>query len=355
MPRQNSLFSNSNYATFLNELKQRIRLAQVKAALAVNRELILLYWQIGREILLKQKVEGWGTKVIDRLAKDLKEEFPDMTGFSRSNLKYMRAFAEAYPEDQFGQQAVDQIPWGHNIRILEMVKDPKARLWYVRQTIENGWSRNILVMQIESDLYQRQGGAITNFERSLPAPQSDLAQQLIKDPYHFDFLTLTQDAQERDLERALVHHIRDFLMELGLGFAFLGSQYPLVVSGKEYRLDLLFYHVYLHCYVVIDLKMGEFEPQHSGQMSFYVAAVDNLLRSDRHEPTIGIILCKSKDKTTVEYALQGSQQPIGVSTYQFHSQLPSAFKDRLPSIEQLEIELTSIIEEIEDEVSDRMR
>jgi predicted nuclease of restriction endonuclease-like (RecB) superfamily len=355
MPRQNSLFSNSNYATFLNELKQRIRLAQVKAALAVNRELILLYWQIGREILLKQKVEGWGTKVIDRLAKDLKEEFPDMTGFSRSNLKYMRAFAEAYPEDQFGQQAVDQIPWGHNIRILEMVKDPKARLWYVRQTIENGWSRNILVMQIESDLYQRQGGAITNFERSLPAPQSDLAQQLIKDPYHFDFLTLTQDAQERDLERALVHHIRDFLMELGLGFAFLGSQYPLVVSGKEYRLDLLFYHVYLHCYVVIDLKMGEFEPQHSGQMSFYVAAVDNLLRSDRHEPTIGIILCKSKDKTTVEYALQGSQQPIGVSTYQFHSQLPSAFKDRLPSIEQLEIELTSIIKEIEDDVSDRMR
>jgi predicted nuclease of restriction endonuclease-like (RecB) superfamily len=355
MPRQNSLFSNSNYATFLNELKQRIRLAQVKAALAVNRELILLYWQIGREILLKQKVEGWGTKVIDRLAKDLKEEFPDMTGFSRSNLKYMRAFAEAYPEDQFGQQAVDQIPWGHNIRILEMVKDPKARLWYVRQTIENGWSRNILVMQIESDLYQRQGGAITNFERSLPAPQSDLAQQLIKDPYHFDFLTLTQDAQERDLERALVHHIRDFLMELGLGFAFLGSQYPLVVSGKEYRLDLLFYHVYLHCYVVIDLKMGEFEPQHSGQMSFYVAAVDNLLRSDRHEPTIGIILCKSKDKTTVEYALQGSQQPIGVSTYQFHSQLPSAFKDRLPSIEQLEIELTSIVEEIEDEEIDRMR
>jgi predicted nuclease of restriction endonuclease-like (RecB) superfamily len=203
-------------------------------------------------------------------------------------------------------------------------------------------------MQVESGLYQRQGGAITNFERSLPSPQSDLAQQLIKDPYNFDFLTLTQGAQERELERALVHHIRDFLMELGLGFAFLGSQYPLVVSGKEYRLDLLFYHVHLHCYVVIDLKMGEFEPQHSGQMSFYVAAVDNLLRSDRHEPTIGIILCKSKDRTIVEYALQGSQQPIGVSTYQLQSQLPPVFRDKLPTVEQLEMELTHAVEAIEE-------
>jgi predicted nuclease of restriction endonuclease-like (RecB) superfamily len=346
MPRQPSLFPDSNYKAFLDGLKQRIRSAQVKAFLAVNRELTLLYWQIGREILAKQEVEGWGAKVIERLAKDLKQEFPDIKGFSRTNLLYMRAFAEAYPDEQIVQQLVGQIPWGHNLRLLELVKDPEIRLWYIQQTIENGWSRNILVMQIESGLYQRQGSAITNFERALPAPQSDLAQQLIKDPYNFDFLTLTQDAQERDLERALVHHIRDFLIELGLGFAFLGSQYPLVVSGKEYRLDLLFYHVHLHCYVVIDLKMGEFEPQHSGQMSFYVAAVDNLLRSDRHEPTIGIILCRSKDKTTVEYALQGSQQPIGVSTYQLQSQLPAVFRDRLPSIEQLEMELaTAVIEE----------
>ena len=350
MPKSGSLFpADENYTSFLRSLKDRIRQAQIKAALAVNHELILLYWQIGREILYRQQQEGWGAKVIDRLAQDLKEEFPDMTGFSRSNLKYMRAFAEAYPEDQFGQQLVDQIPWGHNIRILEMVKDSEARLWYVRQTIENGWSRNILVMQIESNLHQRQGGAITNFERSLPAPQSDLAQQLVKDPYNFDFLTLTQNAQERDLERALVHHIRDFLMELGLGFAFLGSQYPLIVSGKEYRLDLLFYHVHLHCYVVIDLKMGEFEPQHSGQMSFYVAAVDNLLRSNRHEPTIGIILCKSKDKTTVEYALQGSQQPIGVSTYKLRDELPATLQNCLPTVKQLEMELEAVISELEEE------
>ncbi|MGP1383470.1 MAG: PDDEXK nuclease domain-containing protein [Thainema sp.] len=349
MPRQSSLFSDRNYNDFLNGLKQRIRSAQVRAALAVNQELIYLYWQIGQDILAKQESEGWGAKVIDRLAADLKKEFPDMKGFSRSNLKNMRAFAEAYPDEQIVQQLVGQIPWGHNIRLLELVKDQDERLWYVQRTITNGWSRNILVMQIESNLYQRQGGAVTNFERALPAPQSDLAQQLVKDPYHFDFLTLTEAAQERELEHALVKHIRDFLMELGLGFAFLGSQYPLVVSGKEYRLDLLFYHVHLHCYVVIDLKMGEFEPQHSGQMSFYVAAVDNLLRSERDDPTIGIILCKAKDKTTVEYALQGSQQPIGVSTYELQSQLPPNFQNNLPTIEQLETELSTAAEELEDD------
>jgi predicted nuclease of restriction endonuclease-like (RecB) superfamily len=345
----NPLFSNSNYAALLDGLKERIRSAQVKAALAVNRELISLYWQIGHEILLKQEVEGWGAKVIDRLAKDLKQEFPDMKGFSRSNLKYMRVFAEAYPEGSIGQQLVDQIPWGHNIRLMEMVKDPAERLWYIQQTIENGWSRNILVMQIESNLYQRQGDAITNFERSLPSPQSDLAQQLIKDPYNFDFLTITKDAKERELEHALIQHIQDFLLELGLGFSFLGRQYPLVVSGKEYRLDLLFYHVNLHCYVIIDLKMGEFEPQHSGQMSFYVAAVDNLLRTERDDPTIGIILCKSKDKTTVEYALQGSQQPIGVSTYQLQNQIPPTFIGNLPTVEQLEMELSIAGEGVENE------
>ena len=349
MSDQPSLFSDSSYTEFLNGLKERIRKAQVKAALAVNRELIYLYGQLGREIKAKVELEGWGSKVIDRLAKDLKREFPDIKGFSRSNLKYMRTFAGAYPEGGIGQQLAGQIPWFHNCVLLDKVKDPQERLWYIQQTIENGWSRNVLVMQIESQLYARQGGAITNFERTLPSPQSDLAQQLIKDPYAFDFLTLTKDAQERELERGLIDHIRDFLMELGLGFAFLGSQYPLVVSGKEYRLDLLFYHVNLHCYVVIDLKMGEFEPQHSGQMSFYVAAVDNLLRSDRDEPTIGIILCKTKDKTTVEYALQGSKQPIGVSTYQLQSQLPPAFQDNLPTAEQLEMELSTAAGEIESE------
>lgn len=346
MPNQTSLFSDSHYADFLNGLKQRIRSAQVKAALAVNQELIHLYWQIGHEVLTRQEEQGWGGKVIERLAKDLKREFPDMTGFSKTNLKYMRAFAEAYSEEEIGQRSVDQLPWRHNIALFTKLKDREARFWYGQKALENGWSRDILVMQIESNLFDRMGGAITNFERSLPAPQSDLAQQLIKDPYNFDFLTLTEGAQERELERALINHIRDFLMELGLGFAFLGSQYPLVVSSKEYRLDLLFYHVHLHCYVVIDLKMGEFEPQHSGQMSFYVAAVDNLLRGDRDDPTIGIILCKTKDKTTVEYALQGSQQPIGVSTYQTQSQLPPSFQENLPTVEQLEMELSNAVEDI---------
>jgi predicted nuclease of restriction endonuclease-like (RecB) superfamily len=353
MPETYSLFPDRDYAEFLNGLKRHIREAQVKAALAVNRELIALYAQIGREISLKQQAEGWGAKVIDRLAKDLKREFPDIRGFSRSNLKYMRTFAEAYPAGEIGQQLAGQIPWFHNCVLLDKVKDPEERLWYIQKTIDNGWSRNVLVMQIESHLYQRQGGATTNFERSLPSPQSDLAQQLIKDPYHFDFLSLSDDAQERELEKALVDHIRDFLIELGLGFAFLGSQYPIEISGKEYRLDLLFYHIQLHCFVVIDLKMGEFEPQHSGQMSFYVSAVDNLLRSDRDDPTIGIILCKSKDKTTVEYALQGNQQPIGVSTYQVPSQLPPKVKDSLPTVEQLEVELNTAIAAIDDSAEKR--
>jgi predicted nuclease of restriction endonuclease-like (RecB) superfamily len=259
----------------------------------------------------------------------------------------MRAFAKEYPDEEFVHQLGGQIPWKHNCILIDKVKNLEERRWYIQKTVENGWSRDVLTMQIESKLYERQGGAITNFERSLPSPQSDLAQQLIKDPYNFDFLSLTEDIQEKELERALTSRIRDFLLELGLGFSFLGSQYPLVVGGKEYRLDLLFYHVHLHCYVVIDLKMGEFEPQHSGQMSFYVAAVDNLLRGDRDDSTIGIILCKSKDKTTVEYALQGSQQPIGVATYQLRSQLPPDVQQQLPTKEQLEVELSSAVEDIE--------
>ncbi|MGD1930957.1 MAG: YhcG family protein [Leptolyngbyaceae cyanobacterium] len=343
-----SLFPDDDrYSALLNDLKQRIRTAQVRAALAVNRELVMLYWQMGREILQRQQAEGWGGKVIQRLAKDLKREFPDVKGFSRSNLMYMRAFAEAWPDEAIVQQAAGQIPWFHNCTLLDKVKDPEARRWYIQQTIENGWSRNVLVMQIESGLYDRQGGAVTNFARALPVPQSDLAQQLIKDPYNFDFLTISKDARESELESALTYQIRNFLLELGMGFSFLGSQYPIEVSGKEYRLDLLFYHVHLHCYVVIDLKMGEFEPQHSGQMSFYVAAVDNLLRTDRDDPTIGIILCKSKDRTTVEYALQGSQQPIGVSSYKLRDNLPESLKQQLPTSEQLEVGLETAIQELE--------
>lgn len=347
MPNQSTLFSSNEYEHFLAELKQRIRTAQVKAALAVNQELILLYWQIGQEILQRQENEGWGSKVITRLAKDLKKEFPEMKGLSRTNLLYMRAFAETYPEQTVVQQLVGQIPWGHNIRLLDKVKNPKERLWYIQQTIENGWSRNVLTLQIDSGLYQRQGAATTNFERTLPQPQSDLAQQLIKDPYNFDFLTIGPAAQERELERSLVEHIRDFLLELGVGFAFVGSQYPLTVDDTDFRLDLLFYHTRLHCYIVIELKTVKFEPAFSGQMNFYVSAVNHLLRSEGDRPTIGIILCRSKSKTIVEFALDTVQNPIGVSTYQLQDRLPPELQGSLPTAEQLEVEFETAIEKIE--------
>ena len=237
-----------NYDTLLESLKARIRQAQVKAALAVNRELILLYWQIGKDILARQAQEGWGAGVVRRLSTDLRQAFPGMTGLSARNLNYMRSFSEAYPDEQIVQQLVAQIPWGHNVRILDMVKDPEQRTWYIGKTVENGWSRNVLVHHIDSRLYEREGKAITNFAATLPAPQSDLAQQLIKDPYHLDFLDITQEAKERDLEQALVGRIRDFLLELGAGFAFVGSQYPLTVEDEEFRIDLLFYHLRLRCF-----------------------------------------------------------------------------------------------------------
>ena len=337
MPKQPSSLPD-NYEAFVRGLKERIRTAQIKAALAVNKELVMLYWQLGRDILQRQEQEGWGAKVIDQLSKDLKREFPDVKGFSRTNLLYMRAFAEAYPDEQFVQQLVGQIPWGHNVRILDMVKSPEERLWYAQQTIENGWSRNVLVLQIESGLIHRSGQAVTNFSRTLPSPQSDLAQSLLKDPYNLEFLTISKDAQERELERALVNHIRDFLLELGMGFAFLGNQYPIEVDGREFRLDLLFYHVKLHSYIVVELKMGEFEPEHSGKMNFYVAAVDNILRSPNDNRTIGIILCRSKSKTIVEYSLQGMEGLIGVSAFT----LPAPLNESLPTVEQLEMELNAV-------------
>lgn len=352
MPTSPSLFpEEENYAAFLSDLKTRIRQAQTKAALAVNRELVLLYWHIGQDILQRQQQQSWGSKVIDRLAKDLKREFPDMKGFSPRNLKYMRAFAEAYPDEQIMQQLVAQIPWGHNVRLLDQVKDPQARLWYVQQTLQNGWSRNILEMQIETGLYERQGEAITNFERTLPPERSDLSRQILRDPYNFSFLTLDAAAQERDLERALVERIRDFLLELGVGFAFVGSQYRLDVEGDEYFIDLLLYHLKLHCYVVIDLKMTEFKPEYAGKMNFYVTAVNRLLRDERDDPTIGIVLCRSKKRTVVEFALETVQNPIGVSTYKLREELPPTLRDRLPSAEQLEVELETAIQEIEAQIS----
>lgn len=339
------LFNPENYDDFLRDLKQRIRQAQSKAALAVNQELITLYWQIGKEITIRIKREGWGAKVTSRLAKDLKKAFPEMSGLSERNLQYMKAFAEAYPDLEFAQRCAAQIPWRHNQVILDKVKSSEERVWYAQKSFEHGWSRDILVLQIETKLYIRSGGAATNFERTLPKPQSDLAQELLKNPYCFEFLTISDDAQEKELEKGLLAHIKEFLLELGLGFAFLGSQYPIVVDGKDYRLDLLFYHVRLHCYIVIDLKIGEFTPSHSGQLNFYVSAVDNLLRSDGDNRTIGMILCRSKSDITVQYALQDVQKPIGVSTYRLKEDLPDAIKGSLPTVEQLQMELNSIVEE----------
>ena len=341
--RSSSLFSTSeSYLILLEGLKQRIRTSQLRAALAVNQEMIMLYWSIGQEILQRQETEGWGSKVIDRLSADLKREFPEIKGFGARSLKYMRAFAEAYPEEAFVHQFGAQIPWRHNCIILEKIKNTEGRRRNIQKTIEHGWSRNVLVLQIEAEIYEQRDDAINNFAQTLPSPQSDLAQQLIKDPYSFDFLSLGKDAQERELEAALVTHIRDFLLELGMGFAFMGSQYPLTVDGRDYAIDMLFYHTQLRCYVVIELHMGEFEPAFAGTINFYVAAIDDTLRRGDDQPTIGLILCKSKSKTTAEYALRNLNTPIAVST---HS-LPKALQEQLPSVKELEEQLETVTQDI---------
>lgn len=344
------LFPSENYQVLLEDIKQRVRQAQVKAALAVNRELILLYWQLGKEILQRQDQQGWGSKVIDRLSTDLKREFPDIKGFSPRNLKYMRAFAEAYPDIAIVQQAAAQIPWTHNCVLLDKVKDTHERLWYIEQVVKYGWSRSVMALQIDSGLYHQPGEAITNFEQTLPAPDSDLATQLIKDPYNFDFLTLGKEVRESELEKALVTHIRDFLLELGVGFAFMGSQYPIHVDGKEYFLDLLFYHTHLHAYVVIELQMGEFEPEFSGRMNFYVSAVDAFMKREGDNRTIGIILCRNKQQTTVEFALQDLEKPIGVSTYRLQNDLPESMQGALPSPERLQHEMDVAVADLEKDV-----
>lgn len=329
------------YAEWLAELKARIHTAQQRAALAVNRELVLLYWQIGRDILARQAEQGWGAKVIDRLAQDLRAAFPDMKGFSPRNLKYMRAFAEAWPDEEFVQQAVALLPWGHNLMLLDKLSTLQARRWYAAQAIEHNWSRNVLVMQIETGLLERSGQAVTNFPATLPAHQSDLARESIKDPYRFDFLGLTHEAQEREIEHALVRHVTEFLLELGAGFAFVGRQVLLDVAGDEFFIDLLFYHLKLRCYVVIEIKAGKFKPEHIGQLSFYLTAVDEQVKHPQDAPTIGLLLCKSKNKVVAEYALRGQARPLGVAEYQLVESLPPELQTSLPSIEQIERELAS--------------
>lgn len=324
-----------NYAAFLRELKERISAARLRAALSVNRELILLYWSIGRDILTSQHAQGWGAKVIDRLAADLRRAFPEMTGISARNLKYMRAFADGCPDREFVQQVVAQLPWGHIIDLLKSVKSPVEREWYARQAVQNGWSRNVFAHQVESGLFARQGQALNNFSQTLPPTQSDLAQQIIKDPYSFDFLSLASDVRERDLERGLIEHLRSLILELGKGFAFVGGQYPLQVGGQDYYLDLLFYHLKLRCFVVIEIKVEGFKPEFAGKMNFYLSAVDDHLRHPDDQPSIGIILCKGRNEVIVEYALRDTRKPMGVAQFQLSTALPEQLKDDLPTSAEL--------------------
>jgi len=342
----------AGYGELLGEIKARIARSRIEAALAANHVLIDLYWHIGRSIVERQKLQGWGKSVVEQLARDIQAAFPGIPGFSQNNIWRMRAFYLAYTEEvtilsqpvteldgENLRSAIKQIPWGHNLQLIFKLKDPARRLWYAQRAVEHGWSRAVLVHQIKSGLYERQGGAVTNFDAALPPAQSDLAKQAIKDPYVFDFLTMSADAAERDLERGLIEHIRKFLLELGVGFAFVGSQYHIEVAGDDFYIDLLFYHLRLRCFVVIDLKAGAFKPEDAGKMSFYLAAVDDALRHPDDEPSIGIILCGTKKRLIAEYALRNMSAPIGVSEYRLATTLPEDLKGSLPSVEELESEL----------------
>lgn len=330
------------YAELLVALEERIRTARVRAALAVNRELVVLYWQIGREILVRQEEAGWGAKVIQQLADDLRREFPDMKGLSSRNLNYMRQLGGAWPDEAKVPQLVAQIPWGHNRVLLDRVKDPAEREWYVRATIEHGWSRSVLDYQIGTGLYHRQGKAVSNFDRALPAPQSELAQQILKDPYNFDFLGLGDEAHEREIHRGLLEHLQKFLTELGAGFAFVGSEVHLEVEGDDFYIDLLFYHLKLRCYVVIELKAMDFKPEYAGKLNFYLSAVDDLLRHPDDKPSIGLIICRGKKGLVAEYALRDMAKPMGIAEHQLTEALPERLKGQLPTIEELEAELSEV-------------
>lgn len=353
----------AHYASLLQAIKQRINEAQTRAFLSVNAELVRLYWDIGRLIEQRQQQEGWGAGFIPKLAVDLRNDLPDMKGFSERNIGYMLQFAREYgdpailqqlvaklPQERAKgvggeerptlQQLVAQIPWGHNILLLERIKDRRIRLWYMQQTIAQGWSRNLLATMINSRLHERQGQSTNNFATHLPTPQSDLVQQTLKDPYLFDFLTLAEPFHERELETGLIRHLENFLLELGQGFAFVGRQYLITVGADEFYIDLLFYHLRLRCFVVIDLKRGKFKPEYAGKINFYCNVVDDHLRHSSDQPTIGLILCQEKNAVVAEYALRGMNKPIGVSEYELTRALPDELKSSLPTIEELEAELS---------------
>jgi predicted nuclease of restriction endonuclease-like (RecB) superfamily len=372
---------NKEYKNWLQELKQRIRSSQIKAAVKVNTELIALYWRLGQEIINKEKESNWGSGFLNTLSDDLKAAFPEIKGFSLTNLKYIRLWVNFYlpligqqavdqlkneivqqpvasntetvqqAVGQIGQQAVDQmpalfatIPWGHHLQIITKCKNLDEALFYIQQTAEHGWSRNVLVHQLESGLYKRKGAAVTNFHATLPKPQSDLARELLKDPYKFDFLSLGEEYLEKDLENALIEHITKFLLELGAGFSYVGRQYHLEVGGEDFYIDLLFYHLKLRCFVVLELKTGRFVPEYASKLNFYLNVVDDTLKHKADSPSIGILICKERNKVVAEYALRGINKPIGVSEYQLTEKIPAAMKGKLPTIKQIEKELKDINE-----------
>lgn len=336
-----------SYLHLLESLRSEIASARSKASFTVNEQLLQLYWTIGNNISKQWKSEGWGTKVIARLSGDLKHSFPGMTGISVRNLKYMQSFAEAYPSflqaplaksdaAAILQVPLAQLPWYHHITLLDKVKSKDERVFYIQKAIENGWSRNVLVHQVESNLFSRQGSAITNFSDTLAPTQSDLAKEIFKDPYKFDFLSLTDNHFEKELEDGLVGHMTKFLLELGSGFSYVGRQYPLEIGGEEFYVDLLFYHLKLRCFVVIELKAGKFIPEYAGKLNFYLNAVDGNLKHQQDQPTIGMLICKEKNKVVAEYALKGLEKPIGVSEYHLTKAVPTNFMGSLPSIEEIE-------------------
>ncbi len=337
----NEIIHNNDYKDWSAFIFSKIRTAQTQTAIKVNAELLTLYWEIGNSIIEQQNQNGWGSKIIDLLARDLAENFPDNKGFSVRNLKYMRAFAEAYPqfpivqvplaqsETSFVQVPLAQITWYHHISLLTKVKDTTERAFYIAETAKNEWSRDIMVLQIQSNLYLRSGKVLNNFEQTLPEYQSDLAKSIFKDPYHFDFLMLSTKVKELEIEKLLTQKITDFLLELGKGFAFVGRQYCIEVDNTDYKIDLLFYHTILHAYVVVELKAGEFLPEYVSKLNFYISAIDDKLKTPFDEPTIGLLLCASKSNVKVEYAMRGLDKPLGVASYQ----LEKLVKDNIDKLQ----------------------
>jgi predicted nuclease of restriction endonuclease-like (RecB) superfamily len=334
---------DTSYKRWLEELKTKIQSAQLKAAVAVNSQLLQLYWDLGQEIVQKQSQAAWGEGVLDRLSVDLRLNFPEIAGFSKRNLYAIRQWYLFYASRfEFVPQPVAQLPWGHNRLIVSKIKDLEIALFYVHETLKQGWSRDQLEVQIKADYYQSSANAITNFADTLPKLQSQLAKETIRNPYNFDFLGLENDALEHDIEKGLVGHIMKFLIELGKGFSFVGKQYAIQVSDREYFVDLLFYHLHLRCFVVIELKAGRFKPEHAGKLNFYLSAVDSQMRHPNDQPSIGLVLCKTKDSIEAEYALRDIQKPIGISEYLLTQALPKELESELPTVEQLENQLNRL-------------